>query len=410
MIAMFFRRFRADCNGNTAMIFGLATIPIFGIAGAAVDFTTANSARTAMQAAADDSALAVAKEAYKLSLNQISQKGSDYFNANFRRSSTKIGQVTTTYDPSKSTVTVTANGTVKAAFMQLIHVSQMPIGARAIAIAANDGMGCVLSLSGTASGATTISGTADVHLKGCDLYDNSGDTSALTTSGSGHLSARFVGVVGGVSGKAGITTNEGLATGISPIPDPYADASFPSFSGCDYHNYNVKNDTTLSAPKVFCNGLSVNAGATLTLNPGIYYIDRGSFTVNGGATVKGTGVTIVFTSSTGSNYATASINGGANVSLTAPTSGPTAGIVFFGDRKAPAGTVFKFEGGATQVFTGALYLPKGDVSFAGGADTTTGCTKLIGNTVKFTGNTNFALDCSGLGTKAIGATVARLLQ
>jgi hypothetical protein len=50
--------------------------------------------------------------------------------------------------------------------------------------------------------------------------------------------------------------------------------------------------------------------------------------------------------------------------LTAPTSGPTAGIVFFGDRKAPAGTVFKFEGGATQVFGGALYFPKGDVSSA----------------------------------------------
>ncbi|MFL4980669.1 MAG: TadE/TadG family type IV pilus assembly protein [Xanthobacteraceae bacterium] len=407
---MLFRRLAVDCNGNVAVMFGLATIPIFAAVGAAVDYSAANSSRTEMQAAADESALAVAKEAYRLSASQISQKGSDYFYATFHRSNTTLGQVTSTYDPSKSTVTVTANGSVKTAFMQLLHISQMAIGARAVAIAANDGIGCVLSLSGMASSATSISGTADVQLKGCDLYDNSKDTSALTAGGSGHLSARFVGVVGGVSGKAAITTNEGLATGISPIPDPYADTSFPSFSGCDYHNYTVKNDTTLSAPKVFCNGLSINAGATLTLNPGIYYIDRGSFTVNGGATVKGTGVTIVFTSSTGSNYATASINGGANVNLTAPSSGPTAGIVFFGDRKAPAGTVFKFEGGATQVFMGALYLPKGDVSFAGGSDTTTGCTKLIGDTIKFTGDTNFALDCSGLGTKAIGATAARLLR
>jgi Putative Flp pilus-assembly TadE/G-like len=407
---MLFRRFGVDCKGNVALIVGLASIPLVGIAGAAVDYSAANSAKTEMQTAADSSALAVAKEAYKLSPNQMSEKGSAYFNANFRRSNTQVEQVTTTYDPSRSTVTVMANGTVKAAFMQLLHVGQMPIGARAVALAANDGMGCVLSLSATASAATSISGTADVNLKGCDLYDNSKDTSALTASGSGHLSARFVGVVGGVSGNAAITTKEGIATGIAPIPDPYADVSFPPFSGCDYHNYTVKNDTTLSAPKVFCNGLSVNAGAILTLNPGVYYIDRGSFTVNGGATVKGTGVTIVFTSSTGSNYATASINGGANVNLTAPTSGPTAGLVFFADRKAPAGTVYKFEGGATQVFTGALYFPKGDVSFAGGADTTTGCTKLIGNTIKFTGNTNFALDCTGFGTKAIGTVVARLLQ
>jgi len=280
---MWLRRLCGDTKGNVAVIAGLASIPVFGIAGAAVDYSAANSARTEMQTAADSSALAVAKEAYKLSLNQMSQKGSDYFNANFRRSNTQIEQVTITYSPSNSTVTVTASGTVKPAFLQLLHVSQMAIGARAVAVAANDGMGCVLSLSGTASAATSISGTADVNLKGCDLYDNSKDTSALTASGSGHLSARFVGVVGGVSGNAAITTKEGLATGISPIPDPYADASFPPFSGCDYHNYTVKNDTTLSAPKVFCNGLSVNAGATLTLNPGIYYIDRGSFTVNGGA-------------------------------------------------------------------------------------------------------------------------------
>jgi hypothetical protein len=126
--------------------------------------------------------------------------------------------------------------------------------------------------------------------------------------------------------------------------------------------------------------------------------------------VTGTGVTIVFTSSTGSHYATVSINGGANMNLTAPTTGPTAGIVFFGDRNAPIGTVYSFEGGATQVLQGALYLPRGDVSFAGGANTTTGCTKMIGYTVKFTGNSNFAIDCSGFGTKPIGQVFTRLLQ
>ena len=407
------RRLRSDRRGNVAIIFGLAILPIFGAVGAAVDYSAANSSRTEMQASADDSALAVAKEVRKLTSSQIEQKGSDYFNANFRRPNTQIKEVHTVYDPAKSTVTVTASGTVKTAFMQLVHVSQMPIGARAVAIAANDGMGCVLSLNPTVSSATSISGTANVSLKGCDLYDNSNNTSALTAGGSGHLSARYVGVVGGVSGKAAITTKEGLDTGISPIPDPYADTNFPPLPAkCDYTNHTVKKgDPPYGPPKnVFCKGLSVNAGATMTLNPGIYYIDRGSFTVNGGATVTGTGVTIVFTSSTGSDYASVSINGGATINLTAPTDGPTAGIVFFGDRKAPAGTVFKFEGGATQVFGGALYLPKGDVSFAGGSDTTTGCTKLIGNTIKFTGDTNFALDCSGLGTKAIGTTVARLLQ
>ena len=92
----------------------------------------------------------------------------------------------------------------------------------------------------------------------------------------------------------------------------------------------------------------MNAGANITLSPGVYYLDQGSLAVNGGATMSGTGVTLVFTSSTGSGYATANIDGGATLNLTAPSSGSTAGIVFFGDRNMPVGTSFTFEGGASQ--------------------------------------------------------------
>src|SRR5262249_5948139 len=147
----------------------------------------------------------------------------------------------------------------------------------------------------------------------------------------------------------------------------------------------------------------------VTLQPGIYYIDQGSFSVNGGATVTGNGVTIVFTSSTGSNYADATINGGATVNITAPTTGPTAGIAIFGDRNMPTGTPFKFNGGASQIFTGAIYVPKGDVQFAGGANTSKACTQLVGDKVTFTGNASFAINCSGTGTKSI-ASAATIVE
>jgi hypothetical protein len=45
--------------------------------------------------------------------------------------------------------------------------------------------------------------------------------------------------------------------------------------------------------------------------------------VNGGASLTGNGVTLVFTSSSGHNYASARISGNATIDLTAPTSGPT---------------------------------------------------------------------------------------
>jgi hypothetical protein len=73
-------------------------------------------------------------------------------------------------------------------------------------------------------------------------------------------------------------------------------------SGCDHNNYHTTNTETLN-PGVYCGGMQLNVGpgnsgsANVTLNPGIYYLDGGSLTVNAGTTLTGTGVTLVFTGS-----------------------------------------------------------------------------------------------------------------
>ncbi len=126
--------------------------------------------------------------------------------------------------------------------------------------------------------------------------------------------------------------------------------------------------------------------------------------------MSGTGVTLVFTSSTGANWPTATINGNATVSLTAPNSGPTAGIVFFGDRNIPVGTVFKLNGGSNQSFGGALDLPTVAINYSGGVATSTSCTQIIGNTVNFTGNSNVAVNCSTYQTRPFGLVVVRLVS
>jgi len=159
------------------------------------------------------------------------------------------------------------------------------------------------------------------------------------------------------------------------------------------------------SPGVYCGGLSLNAGAVVTLQAGTYIMDGGSLSVNGGATLAGNGVTLVFTSG-----ANATINGGAVVNLTAPTSGTMAGIVVYADRNTPAGTAFKFNGGAQQYFGGAVYVPTGAVSFAGGANTSTGCTQLIGGTLTFTGNSQLSIDCAAYKVRPLGTPVARLVE
>jgi hypothetical protein len=90
--------------------------------------------------------------------------------------------------------------------------------------------------------------------------------------GSATLSALSVGVVGGVSGNAGITTTQGVRTRVGPVADPYASYSFPNFFGCSQQKFTAKSTITID-PGVYCDGISLNAGANVTLNPGIYYID-----------------------------------------------------------------------------------------------------------------------------------------
>jgi hypothetical protein len=248
-----------------------------------------------------------------------------------------------------------------------------------------------------------------VVLNGCSLYDNSDNTTALTVGGSAQITALSVGVVGNLTGRSNITTTNGIWTGMGAVADPYATASFPTFSGCTEQNFTAK-DTIKINPGVYCGGIKLNAGANVTLNPGIYYLDGGDLNVNGGAALAGSDVTLVFTSQSRNSFATASINGNATINLTPPKTGSTSGIVIFGDRRMPVGTAFTFNGGATQYLGGAIYLPKAAVTFSGGASTSTNCTQLIGNTVTFTGNSGFALNCNNYGTKPFSAQILRITQ
>ncbi len=71
--------------GNVAITFALATLPVIGTVGAAVDYSHANSVKVAMQAALDSTALMLSKEAATDSSAQLQTNALKYFNALFTR-------------------------------------------------------------------------------------------------------------------------------------------------------------------------------------------------------------------------------------------------------------------------------------------------------------------------------------
>ena len=402
-------RFLRNREASVAPLLALAALPLFASVGASIDFGRAASARAEMQAAIDASALMMAKDAKVADGTQLAANARSYFDANFQN--TEVANIATTVNTSSTssgyTVSMSATGSVATRFMGVMGYSSLNLAVHSNALSNTDGLGCVLSLDLHASGATAGQGSTTVVLNGCSLYDNSDSTTALTVGGSAQITALSVGVVGNLTGASNITTTQGIKTGVGVVADPYATASFPAFSGCTTQNFTGK-DTVTIGPGVYCGGMKLNANANVTLTAGIYYLDGGDLTVNGGATLTGSDVTLVFTSQNKTGFGTVQINGNATISLTAPKTGATAGIVVFGDRRIPAGTAFKFNGGATQYFGGAVYIPSGAVSFSGGASTGTNCTQLIASTVTFTGNSGFALNCNNYGTKPFSPQVLKL--
>ena len=409
-------RFWCDRRGNYAVITALLSPVLIGSAGLATEGGLWVYVHQSLQGAADSAALS---SATLYGLN-ISANLDNQAQSVVRTYGYTVGSSGTTVTVHRPPATGAYSGNNKAIevivttqksrlLSSLFSTGAVTLAGRAVALPGADGTGCVLALNLTASGDVTSKGTSSITLNQCSVFDDSNNSSALVNGGSATIDALSVNVAGQISGGSGITTSKGIFTGVSPIADPYANVVMPTPGSCDYNNKTYKNTVTID-PGVYCNGIQLNAGAIVTMNPGVYFIDRGSLQMAGGATLQGTGVTIILTSSTGSNYADATINGGATLAITAPTTGPLAGIAIFGDRNMPTSTTFKFNGGDNQVIGGAVYVPHGTLQYAGGNNTSTNCTQVIADNVTFVGNSLLKINCSGYGTRPIGSSVASLVE
>jgi len=166
---------------------------------------------------------------------------------------------------------------------------------------------------------------------------------------------------------------------------------------------------TLNADGVYCGGLVMGNDANVVMNPGTYIINGGSFNVGGAVQLNGSGVTIVLTGS-GSDYASVTIGNGANVTLSAPTTGATAGLLFLQDRNAPKTGSSSFQGGATERLTGALYFPSQTVTYSNGTTSASTCTQLVAWHLQFQGGAMFNSNCANTGVKTIGASPSLLVE
>ncbi|WP_439400368.1 TadE/TadG family type IV pilus assembly protein (plasmid) [Bradyrhizobium sp. PMVTL-01] len=410
-----FQQFVRDQSGSYVILSALLMPVLVGTAGLGTEVGWWYYKHKNMQSAADSGAVSAATAATASGdlTSEANAVTANYGYANAVNNVTVVVNQppkTGTYTSNTQAVEVVVSQPQQRLLSSLFGSDPVLITARAVALP-NSGTGCVLALNSSASPAVNVSGGNQLNLIKCNLYSNSGASPSLNVAGSASVAANQVGVVGDVSGASNITATHGIRSHMRALPDPYADVVPPAEPSCDNKKYtiNANGKTNSLSPGCYSGSITVNAGATLNLSPGIYYLDGANLSVAGNATITGTGVTLVFTGS-GSNWGTASIGSNAIIDLTAPTTGSTKGIVMYGDRKMPAGTAFNLTGGGTQNFGGAIYLPKANLSFSGGNGTSTSCTKIIADTLTFTGTSNLQVNCSALGTATIGSQTAQLVE
>jgi len=152
MPAMLLHRFLPDRRGAVTPMFALAIIPVIGLLGAAIDYSRANSVRGAVQGALDATALAMAKSAPTLTLDQLRTQASAHFFALFDRPDAKNVAIEAAYTASAgSTLTLTATGAVDTTFTRVMGYTQITIGSSATIKWGNQRLRVALALDTTGS-------------------------------------------------------------------------------------------------------------------------------------------------------------------------------------------------------------------------------------------------------------------
>jgi len=155
---MLFRRIFTNCEGNVAPLLALAMIPILGAISAAVDYSRANLARSAMQAALDSTALMLAKEAQTLSPADVDSKAKVYFGSIFTNTEAKNVTVTSTLqnpEPGSFVLNVKGSAEVPTSFTKALGKQEINISASSEAVWGIKKLNLALALDNTGSMASS---------------------------------------------------------------------------------------------------------------------------------------------------------------------------------------------------------------------------------------------------------------
>jgi Flp pilus assembly protein TadG len=393
------KRFGRADEGQALVLTALALVVLLLMAGLGVDVGYLRYQKQQLQKAADAGALAGAS-AYAYNGDWNAAAVADV-NANGFTGTKTNGLTITVNSPPKTAgdpfvgqvgyVEVIVKQNQPTFFMRVNNVYAVPVSARAVASAVAPGSGCIIAMdpnrdSGTflVVGNVTISST-------CSIYVNSSSPTALVKTGSsGTVAANYIGLVGDQqSGLTGVFSQESFGqdpvTDIAPLTDPLANVPAPHYdSNCTYRNFSTAGGRV--SPGTYCDGITITGSGAVTFASGNYILRGGGLNVSGASSLSGSDVMFYLTGDGTYPYSGITMSGSETVSLSAPTTGPQAGMLFFQDRSMPITSPGSTFGGSRGTgYTGAIYFPTTAITYKGNASSTSTPTIIVGYKLTFMG-------------------------
>jgi hypothetical protein len=381
--------FKRVLKGSVASIFALSLVPLVGGRPPSV---RCNRARTSLQAGLDAALLAGAKDGS----TSWAATALNSFNSNVKaNAATAINPVFQLTSTRAYTGTVTA--TVPSSFLNVLGVSGINVRvAGTVTVPPSTGAYyCVMALNRTAESALQLTGNASITINApkCVIQVNSSSVRAVDMNGNTVIKSVENCFVGGIRTVGNSTITPAPNATCKPIPDPFANYPRPTVGACDFTNYRLSgNQTVTLQPGVYCGGMNFSSHVNVTFAPGLYVIKDGVISESGG-TFTGNGVSFFLT-----GYNTSlQLSGQANWRLIAPTNGPLPGFAIFLDPDGPsglAGSASSLSGQAELYFEGIVYLPKQEVTVSGTASAfaPSPYTSYIGDTLRFVGNGDLVIN------------------
>ncbi|HEY3146830.1 MAG TPA: Tad domain-containing protein, partial [Dongiaceae bacterium] len=288
------RRFAASDEASVLPMFTVAMLPLIALIGAAVDYSRASAVRTSLQSSLDSALLAGARDGS----TSWTSTALNVFNGNLQSRGSSVASPTFGLTSTRA-YAGSVSASVPTDFLGVLGISSINVNVSATAAVASTSGGyyCVLALNNSATAALQLTGNANITITApkCVVQVNSNNSDAVDTTGNARLSSMENCFVGRVHSVGNSSVSPAPDAVCKAVPDPFVAYPRPPVGGCDFTNYSLSGNKTVTLqPGVYCGGMSFSGPVTVTFSPGLFVIKDGTITETGG-NFTGDGVSFFLT-------------------------------------------------------------------------------------------------------------------